>query len=208
MKNLEKSEIRENGAGFMPVPPGIAGNSPAVGMYYMQNKRSFTGNCVVWWKEGGGYTSKLELAQKWTKEEAFAQAQSRDTDVPWPCDAIDPIARHTVDMQYMPGTGRVQETGSIKEFNTVCAQKQTVFKNTESSIDALIGLHGALLEDNAHCYFELAYTRRTGWMAFICDKPAGGTVGTAEFGAGRKIIAQGQGATADAACADALGTPI
>jgi hypothetical protein len=83
-------------------------------------------------------------------------------------------------------------------------------RNALSNIDALLAHHNALLQDNAHCYFELAYTRSTGWMAFICDRPAGGTIGTPEFGAGRKIITRGQGDTPDDACANALlalGTP-
>jgi hypothetical protein len=71
-------------------------------------------------------------------------------------------------------------------------------------IDRLLALHKELLEGNEYAYFELAYTRTTGWMAFICDRPAGGTVGTPEFGAGRTILAQGQGETPDAACLDAL----
>lgn len=81
------------------------------------------------------------------------------------------------------------------------AQAQT---QALSNVEALLDRHQALLQDNEHCYFELAYTRRTGWMAFICNKPAGGTIGTPEFGAGRKIITQGQGDTPNDACASAL----
>ncbi|WP_155837617.1 hypothetical protein [Herminiimonas sp. CN] len=81
------------------------------------------------------------------------------------------------------------------------AQAQT---QALSNVEALLAQHGAMLEGNPYCYFELAYTRQTGWMAFICDKPAGGTIGTPEFGAGRKIITSGQGDTPNKACANAL----
>lgn len=50
---------------------------------------------------------------------------------------------------------------------------------------------------NPYCYFELAYTRQTGWMAFLCDKPK-------ETDPNRKVIASGQGATPDEACRMAL----
>lgn len=73
-----------------------------------------------------------------------------------------------------------------------------------SNIDALLVQHESLLQGNPHCYFELAYTRSTGWMAFICDKPAGGTIGTPEFGLGRQIITSGQGDTPGEACAKAM----
>jgi hypothetical protein len=77
-------------------------------------------------------------------------------------------------------------------------------RNALPNVADLLAHHGMLLQGNEHCYFELAYIRQTGWMAFICDRPAQGTIGTPEFGAGRKIIARGQGDTPDAACANAL----
>lgn len=61
----------------------------------------------------------------------------------------------------------------------------------------LLALHARLLEQNPHCYFELAYTRTTGWMAWICSKPK------AEDPQ-RVIIAHGQGTTPDDAAVEAL----
>ena len=64
----------------------------------------------------------------------------------------------------------------------------------------LIAQHAAMLEDGpyAHyCYFELAYTRRTEWMAWICSNHN-------EVDPNRKVLAQGQGSTADEACRKAL----
>ncbi|WP_454735450.1 ParB/RepB/Spo0J family partition protein [Cupriavidus necator] len=73
-----------------------------------------------------------------------------------------------------------------------------------TALEELTQLHAELLESNPYCYFELAYTRKTEWMAFICDKPAEGVIGTPEYGANRKVIAQGQGWTQEEACKGAL----
>jgi len=61
----------------------------------------------------------------------------------------------------------------------------------------LIALHTEQLRDNEYAYFELAYTRRTGWMAWVCshfhqDNP------------NREVIASGQADTPEGACAAAM----
>lgn len=61
----------------------------------------------------------------------------------------------------------------------------------------MIAIHANELESNDYCYFELAYTRQTGWMAWICSKPS-------EDDPNRKVIAKGQGDTPDEACESAL----
>lgn len=72
-------------------------------------------------------------------------------------------------------------------------------------IRQLLMQHATLIEEgNDSAYFELAYTRQTGWMAWITDKPAKGEPGTAEYAKSRKVIARGQGDSPDEACADAL----
>ncbi|MCH7274995.1 DUF3850 domain-containing protein [Burkholderia gladioli] len=69
-------------------------------------------------------------------------------------------------------------------------------------IAALIARHAEELDRNDYAYFELAYTRQTGWMAWITDKPFQGPV----LNPDRKVLARGQGATPAEACRDALGT--
>lgn len=64
---------------------------------------------------------------------------------------------------------------------------------------ALLDVHAALLDANPYAYFELAYTRQTGWMAWITDKPFHGPV----INPDRKVLARGQGDTAAEACAAA-----
>lgn len=67
---------------------------------------------------------------------------------------------------------------------------------------ALVAEHARLIEQgNNYAYFELAYTRQTGWMAWITDKPlTGGPVVNPD----RKVLFQGQGASPEEACRDAL----
>jgi len=70
------------------------------GMYLLQDTRSYVGNCVVWWaKDGNGYTTDVAKAHRYTFDEAMRQHRSRDTDLPWPCDEVLPLARGHVDVQ-------------------------------------------------------------------------------------------------------------
>lgn len=72
-------------------------------------------------------------------------------------------------------------------------------------IRGLLQAHEDLIEQGEnYAYFELAYTRRTGWMAWLTDRPASGEPGTAEYAKSRNVIAQGQGDSAEEACQDAL----
>jgi hypothetical protein len=71
-------------------------------MFYLQDKRSFVGNDVVFWAEGkSGYTTDVSKAHVFTKDEAFAQHRSRNTDIPWPKEYIDARTRPAVDFQYV-----------------------------------------------------------------------------------------------------------
>lgn len=70
------------------------------GLFYLQDARSFVGNCVLWWaKDGKGYVCDLRLAHRYTFEEAMAHHRSRKTDLPWSCEEIDAQARPVMDMQ-------------------------------------------------------------------------------------------------------------
>jgi hypothetical protein len=79
-----------------------AGDAADDGLYYLQDSRSYVGNCPQWWcPDGRGYTTRLDEAWRMTKEQAEAQHRSRKTDIPWPCAVIDPLRHPTVDMQDM-----------------------------------------------------------------------------------------------------------
>lgn len=65
----------------------------------------------------------------------------------------------------------------------------------------MLAQHEAHLEQNPYAYFELAYTRRTGWMVWITDKPAFRE--SVLVNPDRKVLWQGQGDTPDEACENA-----
>lgn len=64
-------------------------------------------------------------------------------------------------------------------------------------VHALIAVHSEHLKANEYAYFELACTRQTGWMAWICTYPQ-------ETHPDRKVLAKGQGETPQGACNAAL----
>lgn len=68
--------------------------------FYLQDNRSYLGNDILWWCDGGGYTTDLSKAKVFTKEEAIAQNKDRISDIPWPKEYIDQRTRPAVDMQY------------------------------------------------------------------------------------------------------------
>jgi hypothetical protein len=60
-------------------------------LYYIQYK-VYTGNCLIWWREGGhGYTNNLKEAWKVTIEQA-RQATLRPIDIIWPVEFADSFA--------------------------------------------------------------------------------------------------------------------
>tara|TARA_R110002153_G_C12952728_1_gene458876 strand:- start:232 stop:504 length:273 start_codon:yes stop_codon:yes gene_type:complete len=62
----------------------------------------YNGNDLVFWQVGGGYTSKLDKANRFTKEQAAKMHQMRDSDLPMLYDVLNEIASKTVDMQLLP----------------------------------------------------------------------------------------------------------
>lgn len=65
--------------------------------FYVQDTRSIVGNSAVWWCwNGHGYTCDLAEAGIYTEEEI---RMMRDTDKPWPVDAINRLVQSHVDVQ-------------------------------------------------------------------------------------------------------------
>lgn len=79
--------------------PPMEGDAPDG--FYLQDSRNYVGNCPMWWKEGGGYTTNVDEAERWTADRARIQHQCRETDVPWPCAHVDALRRATIDFQYL-----------------------------------------------------------------------------------------------------------
>lgn len=85
----------------------------------------------------------------------------------------------------------------VKSEGVVLAGQQDADKVDADPIRALLALHSECLEDNDYTYFELARTRHTAWMAWICSHPV-------ETHPDRKVLAKGQGETPEEACSAAL----
>lgn len=87
------------------------------GMYYLQDTRQSVGNCPLWWRKGGSYTSSLAEAEIFTLDAAVAQMRCRDTDLPWSCFEVDLLRRPTVDAQYLP-RGRDEQRDEINRIKS------------------------------------------------------------------------------------------
>ena len=66
--------------------------------FYLQDSRSNTGDGLMFWALGGGYTTNIDKAELFTQEQACGH---RETDIPWPKDYVDARAHLGVDHQYI-----------------------------------------------------------------------------------------------------------
>ncbi|MDN7763029.1 MULTISPECIES: hypothetical protein [Burkholderia cepacia complex] len=90
-----------------------------------------------------------------------------------------------------------EAAGHIDMLERVTISPERRVVAADDPISALLALHAEILDQNDYAYFELARTRRTDWMAWICSNHR-------DDDPNRKVIAKGQGGTPRAACADAL----
>ena len=68
-------------------------------MYYVQDRRNYVGNAVLWWGlNGSGYVTDLAKAHKYTYEEIL-KFNPRETDIIWESDHVETAIRQYVDMQ-------------------------------------------------------------------------------------------------------------
>lgn len=67
----------------------------------------------------------------------------------------------------------------------------------QTNLSKVIAIHEDMLDSNPYCYFELAYTRTTEWIVWICSSPR-------EQDPNRKVLLNGQGPTPEEACENAL----
>lgn len=79
-------------------------------MFYLQDTTSFLGNGMVFWKKNrAGYTSDLNKAELFTKDEVLKQNSIRGTDVGWAKSYIDSIEKTiTVDVQLADRDKRIR----------------------------------------------------------------------------------------------------
>lgn len=83
-------------------------------LYYVQDKRQYVGNSMLWWAKGGGYTTDLSRAEKHERKPT-----DRDTDVLWPVEYIDNIASLHVDVQ-RTDMAQIQRPGVLISVGTDC----------------------------------------------------------------------------------------
>ena len=69
--------------------------------YYLQDSRGYVGNDMLFWREGGGYTTDLNEAELFTRESALRHNQDRETDIPWPKEYVESKTRPAVDVQFV-----------------------------------------------------------------------------------------------------------
>lgn len=68
--------------------------------FYLQNTDAKLWTRITWWGDGG-YTTNLDLAKVFTKEEALARHQEREAFIPWPVEYVAPKTHTAVDCQYL-----------------------------------------------------------------------------------------------------------
>lgn len=72
------------------------------GLYYITSGGYNGNDLVMWMPAGGGYTSKLEKAGKYTKEEAMRICSNKDRDdIAWPVEYFNAICSKGVDSQFV-----------------------------------------------------------------------------------------------------------
>lgn len=69
--------------------------------FFLQDSRTTVGSRAMFWRTGGGYTSNLDQAEQFTRDQAVKHYESRDSDLPWPVEYIRPRAETGVDCQYL-----------------------------------------------------------------------------------------------------------
>lgn len=68
--------------------------------YYVQDRRSYVGNAVLWWaKNGNGYVTDLSKAHKYSYVEII-KFNPRGTDIIWESEHVEKAIKQYVDMQY------------------------------------------------------------------------------------------------------------
>lgn len=90
----------------------------------------------------------------------------------------------------------------LEDGQPISIERAIYLLNQHASLMQLVAQHDHYLETHPYAYFELAYTRTCGWMAWITSHPS-------EQNPQRLILAKGQGSTPAEACQDALeSTPL
>lgn len=85
--------------------------------FYLRDSRSNTGSSAMFWSLAGGYTTDVSKAEKFTREKAVGQYESRETDIPLRCDLVDQHTYLAVDMQCLPSTSKPNDANCLLRRN-------------------------------------------------------------------------------------------
>lgn len=77
--------------------------------FYVQDARSYSGNYLVWWEKGGsGYTSNINNAHKFTKDEIIKSfTNGRETDIIWFASHVEEKKVQVIDCQNLKGEFKI-----------------------------------------------------------------------------------------------------
>ena len=112
-------------------------------VYLIIDKRSFVGNDVLFWnRNGSGYTTDIDKAQKYNRTEAQKLDAGRTTDIAVLFDDMEKLSRRVVDMQYVDR--EVWDVGySCFDQNASESKTEKIQKMLENKMDRL----GNLFDD-------------------------------------------------------------
>lgn len=82
-------------------------------LFYLQDSRGSgtVGNDLYFWCATGGYTTNVDKARVFTREDALSQHHDRETDIPWPKAYIDARLRRVCDIQNTKRSEALAEAG-------------------------------------------------------------------------------------------------
>lgn len=89
-------------------------------LYYLQDARQFVGNCVLWWRLGGGYTTEIKDAELFPAEKLRSL---RDTDVPWAQEIVMAAVCQHVRIEHLQDAARAARGAVDLEIAAEKAQK-------------------------------------------------------------------------------------
>lgn len=94
-------------------------------MYYLQDSRTYVGNCPMWWaKDSGGYVCNLDNAKLFTYEEVMQLNSERSSDIPWKQQDVEIAVRRLVDAQYMVKSDEDGFYSNLEKLKTEKLQKE------------------------------------------------------------------------------------
>lgn len=70
--------------------------------FVLQDSRNNVGDRLMFWAQNGsGYTTNLDQAQRYTRDQAASQNECRETDLPWPLEYFNGRVELAVDCQHL-----------------------------------------------------------------------------------------------------------